>query len=143
MLLSACNDSDDGGSSSSKTELEGRWAFPGDIVTLTFSSNEYDLNISGNPYIPGIDFCSDFDDLIIEDPCSDEDITSSGTFKIGDTFENSRGETVTEINFSQEFLNGESVPGNESGTYLIDDNLLGDLLYIGDRSGNLIDYPLY
>ena len=143
MLLSACNDSDDGGSSSSKTELEGRWGFPNTGLTLIFSGNEYDLSIPDIPDIPGIDFCSDFDDLIIEDPCSVEEVSSSGTFKIGSSFDNSQGQTVTEITFSQELLNGESEPGSESGTYLIDDNLLGDLLYFGDRSGDMINEPLF
>ena len=143
MLLSACNDSDDGGSSSSKTELEGRWGFPNTGLTLIFSGNEYDLSIPDIPDIPGIDFCSDFDDLIIDDPCSVEEISSSGTFKIGDSFINTHGETVTKIDFSQDLLNGESESRKELATYRIDDNLLGNLLYFGDRNGNLINEPLF
>ena len=140
MLLSACNDSDDRdrSSSDSKTELEGKWGFPNTGFTLIFSGNEYDLNIPDIPDIPGIDFCSDFDEIIIEDPCSVEEITSSGTFVIGDSFENSRGETVTNIDFSQELLNGEPKPRKELATYRLDNRLL----YFGDRSGALIDQPL-
>ncbi len=143
MLLSACNDSDGGDSSSSNTELEGRWGFPATDFTLIFSGNEYDLNIPEIPDIPGIDFCSDFESIIIKDPCSAKDVTSSGTFKIGDSFTNSRGETVTKITFSQDLLNGESDSRTELATYRKDENLLGDLLYFGDRNGNLIDQPLF
>ncbi len=145
MLLSACNDDDDddGGSSSSKTELEGRWGFPATDFTLIFSGNEYDLNIPEIPDIPGIDFCSDFESIIIKDPCSAKDITSSGTFKIGDSFTNSRGETVTKITFSQELLNGESDSRTELATYRKDENLVSDLLYFGDRNGNLVDQALF
>lgn len=142
MLLSACNDDNDGDSSSSKTELEGRWGFPLTDFTLIFSGNEYDLNIPEIPDIPGIDFCSDFESIIIKDPCSAKDVTSSGTFKIGDSFTNSRGETVTKITFSQELLNGVSDSRTELATYRKDENLLGDLLYFGDRNGNLVDQAL-
>lgn len=139
LFLSACNDSDDGDTSSSRTELEGRWALPGNILSLTFSGNEYDLNIKEDPDIPGIDFCSGFDD-IIEDPCSGEEISSSGKFSIGDSFENSRGETVKKITFTQELLNGESEPATESATYRKSNRIL---LYFGDKDGEMVDYPLY
>jgi hypothetical protein len=142
MLLPACthdDDDNDGDSSSSKTELEGRWGFPATDFTLIFSGNEYDLNIPEIPKIPGMDFCSDFESIIIDDPCSAKDITSSGTFKIGDSFQNSRGETVTKIDFTQKLLNGESDVRTELATYRKDDRRL----YFGDRSGDLIDQPLY
>ena len=141
MLLSACNDSDGGGNSSSRTELEGKWGFPLDVATLIFSGKEYDLSIPDISDIPGVD-CSDFEDQILEDPCSLDEINSSGTFSIGDSFQNSRGETVTKIDFSQKLLNGESESYKGLGTYRIEDDF-PKRLYLGDRDGDLLDYPLF
>lgn len=141
MLLSACNDSDGGGDSSSKTELEGKWGFPLDVATLIFSGKEYDLSIPDISDIPGVD-CSDFDDLVLEDPCSLEEINSSGTFSIGDSFQNNRGETVKKINFSQELLNGKADSYEGLATYRIEDDF-PKRLYLGDQSGDLVDYPLF
>jgi len=140
MLLSACNDSG-GGDSSSTTELEGKWGFPLGVVTLTFSGKEYDLSIPDISDIPGVD-CSDYDDLILEDPCDLGEVTSSGTFSIGDSFTNDRGETVKKIDFSQKLLNGESEPYKGLGTYRLEDSF-PKRLYLGDRSGDLSDTPLF
>lgn len=141
VLLSACGDSGGGGSSSSETELEGRWGFPLGVVTLAFSGKEYDLSIPDVSDTPGVD-CSDFDDLLLEDPCSYDEVDSSGTFSIGDSFTNAQGEKVTRIDFSQELLNGKSVPHKGLATYRLEDSF-PKRLYLGDRNGDLIDYPLF
>lgn len=141
MLLSACNDSGGGGDSSTKTELEGKWGLPLGVVTLIFSGKEYDLSIPDVSDIPGFD-CFDFDNLILEDPCSLKEINSSGTFSIGDSFVNSRGETVKKIDFSQKLLNGEAESYKGLATYRLEDDF-PKRLYFGDRSGDLVDYPLF